>query len=576
MKKIAIVDKDKCKPSACSKECEKFCPVNRKGEKCVEILSKCKINEDLCIGCAICAKRCPLSALEIINLPFADENKLVHRYGENGFALYGLPHPKEGNIVGFLGRNGIGKTTAIKILSGQEKPNFGKKEIDENDIKNFFKGSELLSYFETLTKKSISYKPQNLSFLYVDVGVKDFLLKRGNEEKILELAKKINAESILSKRLNTLSGGELQKVAILAASLKESDIYFFDEPLAYLDIEERIKISKFIEDITKGKTTFIVEHDLLILDYLSDYLHIFFGQKGCFGLVSGIKSTSYAINSYLDGYLKEENIRIREKPINFNFTKNCLVSGDVFSKWPSFKKTYEGFNFECSQGEIRTGHIYGILGKNGTGKTTFMKCLAGLEEVEIGGKKEIINLSLKVSYKPQYVSSDSEELVRDIVIKEKIDKKICSHFGIENFYQKKVKNLSGGELQVLAIVRCLSKEADIYLLDEPSAYLDVEERVYLAKLIKDFIIEKGKTAFVIDHDLLLISYIADSIIYFSGERGKYGKLEGIFEFEKGIVKLLQDLDITLRKDKESGRPRINKRDSVLDREQKERGEWAIF
>jgi ATP-binding cassette subfamily E protein 1 len=216
------------------------------------------------------------------------------------------------------------------------------------------------------------------------------------------------------------------------------------------------------------------------------------------------------------------------------------------------------------------------LGKNGTGKTTFVKCLAGLEEVELNGKKTKIDLDLKISYKPQYLPSDSDEIVRDIIIKEKIEKSISSEFHLEDIYQKRIKNLSGGELQRFSIARCLAKEADIYLIDEPSAYLDVEERISLAKTIKDFMMEKEKICFVVDHDLLLISYLADSILVFSGEASKIGKSSEVFSFEKGISELLKSLDITLRKDKDSGRPRINKKDSVLDREQKRKGNWAVF
>ena len=136
--------------------------------------------------------------------------------------------------------------------------------------------------------------------------------------------------------------------------------------------------------------------------------------------------------------------------------------------------------------------------------------------------------------------------------------------------------MSGGELQRFSIARCLAKEAEVYLIDEPSAYLDVEERISVAKAIKDIMTEKEKTAFVVDHDLLLMSYLADSIINFEGEPGITGQASKIRGFEEGISKLLKSLEVTLRKDKDSGRPRINKKDSVLDREQKATGKWAIF
>ncbi len=571
--KLAIIHNEKCKLNACGHECKKYCPVEKKEkDSCVLIENKVKIDEKTCIGCGICQKRCPFEAIEVINLPSIKEEELVFRYGENGFALYGLPVPSQGNIIGLLGRNGIGKSTAIKILSGQEKINFGK-ETTEKEILNYFQGSGLKNYFAGLGSKKISYKPQNLSKLSANVKVIDLLKQRGDEKEIRKLAMELNVSQIVENKTNELSGGELQKVAIIAASLGDSDVYFFDEPFAYLDIGERLRVSDFIKKISKNKMTIIVEHDLLVLDYLVDYINIFYGSGGAFGLVSELKTAKYGVNSYLHGFLKEENLRIRDKEINFNFTKNPSISGLKISKWPDFNIKFEsGFKLSVKAGEIQQNHVVGILGRNRTGKTTFIRALVG----EIQTSEGKIDLDLKISYKPQYLFTENEEIVKDICLREKINKKLMSLFNLGVFQQKKISELSGGELQCFSIARCLAKEADVYFFDEPSAYLDVEERISSAKAIKEIMIEKQKTAFVVEHDLLLISYLADSIINFDGEAGVEGNSREVKDFEKGIFELLKSLDITLRKDKESGRPRINKKGSVLDREQKEKGEWAVL
>ena len=521
-----------------------------------------------------------MTAASIVKLPTVKEEELIFRYGKNGFAIYGLPLPKENSILGLLGRNGIGKTTAMELLTGKKKINFGKEDATEKEIKKFFQGSEFLKYFQK-ADKTISYKPQNLSSLAQDVKVHELLKKLGNENKISELIKKLKIENILENKLNKISGGELQKVAIIAASIKEAEVYFFDEPLAFLDIEERIRVSDFIRELSRGKIVIVIEHDLLIMDYLTEYTNIFFGQPGCFGLVSGIKSTRYGINSYLDGYLKEENIKIRDKPLNFNLTKHKNLTGRTIGTCPAFEKKYENFMLKVKKGEIKENCVVGILGKNGTGKTTFVKCLAGLEKVKEEGKspEKPLNLDLKISYKPQYLHNVEEEKnipIAAIMAKEKINKKIASTFNLENIYQKSISQLSGGELQRFSIARCLAKEADVYLLDEPSAYLDIEERISVAKAIKELMNEKQKTAFVVDHDLLLMSYVSDNIIVFSGEPGKIGETSELLNLEEGISLLLKQLDITLRKDKDTGRPKINDKDSVLDREQKKNKEWVIF
>lgn len=584
--RLAIIKKEKCKPLLCAKECMKCCPLNKKGQECVTVGDKAVIDEKLCIGCAICVKRCPFDAIEIINLPSVNEENLINRFGQNGFALYGLPLPKKGSVLGLLGRNGIGKSTAVEILAGKSIPNFGKSDNKETILEHY-KGTEFGKYFESLGKDvKVAYKPQNLAFLSVNLKVIDLLRQRGEESKIKELAKELHVEHLLENNLSKLSGGELQKIAILTSCLKDADMYFFDEPLAYLDIVERLRVSDFIKKISEGKTVIVIEHDLLILDYLTEYLNIFYGVPGAFGLVSGVKSSTNGVNTYLEGFIKEENLRIRDSALSFNFTKNQMVAGRQITEWPAFSKNFgspeeltsdkASFKLNAKAGVIRENHVIGILGKNGTGKTSFVKCLAGLEEVEIEGIKTKLDLDLKISYKPQYLDTNSEDFVRDVMFKEKISKNLASMFSLEVLYHKQIKTLSGGELQRFSIARALAKEADIYLIDEPSAYLDVEERIACAKAIKEVMVQTGKTAFVVDHDLLLISYLADSVILFSGKSGIEGNSSEVYGFEKGISELLKQLDITLRKDKESGRPRINKKGSVLDREQKEAGNYAEF
>lgn len=146
--RLAIVHKEKCKQTACGHVCKKYCPVEKKeADSCVVIKDRAVIDEKTCIGCSICKQRCPFEAIDIINLPTVDEKDIVYRYGENGFALYKLPIPREGKVVGILGRNGIGKSTAVEILAGKKKINLGKEDNDKEESKGFFKRNRVDEIF---------------------------------------------------------------------------------------------------------------------------------------------------------------------------------------------------------------------------------------------------------------------------------------------------------------------------------------------------------------------------------------------------------------------------------------------
>jgi len=136
---IAVVDLDRCQPDRCSYECKNYCPPNRTGKECITLRGEetdegqpeqIHISEEICLGetCGICVEKCPFDAIEIINLPKELQDDPAHRYGENAFSLYGLPAPQDGQVTGILGPNGIGKTTAVRILAGELEPNLGRHD----------------------------------------------------------------------------------------------------------------------------------------------------------------------------------------------------------------------------------------------------------------------------------------------------------------------------------------------------------------------------------------------------------------------------------------------------------------
>ncbi|HLG23774.1 MAG TPA: ribosome biogenesis/translation initiation ATPase RLI [Candidatus Nanoarchaeia archaeon] len=581
MTRLAIVDNEKLKDMSLKIHIRNICPVNRMGKECIKIEedSKLSIDELLCTGCGICPKAAPF-AIKIINLPEELTTKPLHRYGENQFVLYSIPTPTFGNVTGILGVNGIGKSTAIKVLAGVLKPNFGdysKKDADFEELISFFKGTEAQSFFEKIHKGEIkvAYKPQQVDLIPKTTKGKviDLLKKVDEKNEVDKIVEELELKEIMNNEVSEISGGELQRVAIAATVLKKANLYIFDEPTSYLDIKQRIKISKFIKNLVSEKSAvLVVEHDLVILDYIADLIHLMYGKEDAYGIVSGVKPVRNGINVYLSGYIKEENIRFRDSKIKFAEKPPIEKRHNptVITSWEGVEKKLGNFSLKSEKGNIHKNEIIGILGENGTGKTTFVKMLAHVLKSDKGE----ISQKIKVSYKPQYLGV-SDELVIDVLktAYQKYEVQIISPLNIVPLGLKKLSELSGGELQRVAIAKCLEQDADLYLLDEPSAYLDSEQRLLLSKTIRDFIEHKAASALIVDHDLLFIDYISDKLIVFEGKPAVNGTVTGPFEMEDGMNRFLKELNITLRRDPETNRPRVNKLNSRLDREQKDKGKF---
>lgn len=584
--RIAIVHRERCHPQRCGTECIHYCPRVRTGDETVIIgeSKKAEISEELCVGCGICVKKCPFDALDIISLP-EELEVATHRYGKNGFALYGLPIPVPGKVTGILGANGIGKSTSVKILSGSLQPNMGNLESGAswNEVLKKFAGTELFDYLKMVSEKQIkvSIKPQYIDYIpKVFTGTAEELLKTTDERgKLNQYISALKLEAILDRKIDALSGGELQRVAIAACLSRVADFYFLDEITPFLDIYQRMVTARLIRDLAVEKPIVIVEHDLAILDMLADTVHVGYGRPSVFGVITRPKGVRIGINQYLDGFLHEENVRFREYAVVFDKRAHAVKSvRNVLFTFPQMTKTYPTFSLGVHGGEVRRGEVLGIVGANGIGKSTFAKLLAGVEAPD-GGSND---LKVKVSFKPQYMTGETDATVEQLLrgITRKFDSSYYQHEILEPLtmtpiLQSPVNTLSGGELQRVAIAACLSREADLYILDEPSAHLDVEQRVKVTRMIKHLAEGRDAGIMVIDHDIYMIDMISERILVFEGEPGRHGEAAGPFDMREGMNRFLQNLGVTFRRDK-TGRPRINKPESFLDREQKMNREYYYY
>lgn len=620
MTRIAIVNPERCKPKKCVQECKKACPVVKLGKLCIEVGPKSKIafiSEPLCIGCGICVKKCPFEAIQIINLPKDLERNTTHRYSANSFKLHRLPMPRPGQVLGLVGTNGIGKSTALKILAGKMKPNLGRFENppDWEEILVHFRGSELQNYFTKVLEDTLkaTIKPQYVDHIPRAVrGLVGEILKNKDERTAIEgwdvldwATTEAELKHVLDREVGVLSGGELQRFAIAAVAVQFADVYMFDEPSSYLDVKQRLTAAHMIRQLLEGdvgskRYILVVEHDLAVLDYLSDYVSVLYGQAGGYGVVTMPFSVRVGINAFLAGYIPTENLRFRDDALTFKISERAEEGdskNDVVRSYsyPSMSKTQtrgeSRFVLHVEEGTFTDSEIIVLLGENGTGKTTFVRMLAGLLKSDEQVKLEEEGLEyeaslagvpdLNVSYKPQKISPKFQGTVQELLHKRirssylhpQFNTDVMKPLNMDNIIDNGVQTLSGGELQRLAICLALGTPADVYLIDEPSAYLDSEQRVNCAKVIKRFIMHSKKTAFVVEHDFIMATYLADRVVVYTGQPGIEATATSPQSLLSGMNQFLKSLEVTFRRDPTNFRPRINKRGSQKDAEQKRSGNY---
>jgi len=596
--RIAIVNSDKCKPKKCRQECKKSCPVVRTGKLCIEVAPDSKIafiSERLCIGCGICPKKCPFDAINIINLPTNLETQVTHRYSANSFKLHRLPMPRPGQVLGLVGTNGIGKSTALKILAGKLKPNLGRYDNppDWEEILKYFRGSELQNYFTKILEDNLKAvtKPQ-----YVDqipravkgtdrsVGFQITQRSQVDEDRLNEITEALELKQVWDRDIDLLSDGELQRFAIAMVCVQKADVYMFDEPSSFLDVKQRLAAGRIIRSLLRPDCfVIVVEHDLSILDYLSDYICVLYGKPAVYGVVTAPFSVREGINILLDGNIPTENLRFREESLQFRVGEageEFLMDRSRAYTYPNMTKTLGNFSLTINKGDFTDSEIIVMMGENGTGKTTFCKMLAGALQPDDGKKIPPMNISMK----PQKITPKFQGTVRQLFFKRikaaflnpQFQTDVYKPLKMDDFIDQEVQNLSGGELQRVAIVLALGLPADIYLIDEPSAYLDSEQRIVASRVIKRFIMHSKKTAFVVEHDFIMATYLADRVIVFDGQPSIKSRANTPESLLSGCNKFLQSLDVTFRRDPNTYRPRINKLHSQLDNEQKSNGNYFFL
>ncbi|KAF8842878.1 P-loop containing nucleoside triphosphate hydrolase protein, partial [Paxillus ammoniavirescens] len=501
--------------------------------------------------------------------------------------------PRPGQVLGLVGTNGIGKSTALKILAGKLKPNLGRYDDppDWQEILKYFRGSELQNYFTKVLEDNLKalIKPQYVD--HIPRAIKgnltvtqmlDSKLELDNKQKMCD---ELELNNVLDREVSQLSGGELQRFAIAMSCIQKADVYMFDEPSSYLDVKQRLKAAEVIRSLlTPSCYVIAVEHDLSVLDYLSDFVCCLYGKPSMYGVVTMPYSVREGINIFLDGFIPTENLRFREESLSFKMMETAeelIVDKTRHYTYPAMTKTMGDFKLTVEAGSFTDSEIVVMLGENGTGKTTFVRLLAGVMAPDV----ETDKMELAVSLKPQTISPKFPGTVRMLLLKQikqafmhpQFQSDVLKPMSLDNIMDQEVKTLSGGELQRVAIVLALGKpNVSVYLLDEPSSFLDSEQRIIASKVIKRFILHAKKTAFVIEHDFIMATYLADRVIVFEGQPAISATATPPQSLLSGMNRFLASLEITFRRDPTNFRPRVNKLNSIKDREQKAAGNYFFL
>ncbi|CAH8260368.1 unnamed protein product [Arabidopsis lyrata] len=531
-----------------------------------------------CIKCGLRVEKCPCESVQdFYVVP-------THKYGHESFRLLRLPVTRMGKVLGIVGANSIGKTTSVKILAGELKPNLGnvKNPPEWEEIIPHFHDSELESYFTRRQKKTLKVlvKPALKETKVADWKCKNFwanwvlyeVQDRGREvlDKICNDLELHNLERCVEE----LSADELQRFRIALVAVRKADVYIFDNPSTFLDVRQRHKAAQVIRSLLRPDCyVIVVENDLSVVDFVADEICLLYGKPGKYGVATLPFSVKEGINVFLSGYLPREQFRFRDDSLSFEVSNNITPQDEYMKVYGRYQYSdisrTGGLNLNIVGGEFDNSQIVVVVGPRYTGKSLFLEFLERMHP-RVSYKREHIGYAgCELATVRRHLNCLIPGTIRDCRFR--VD--VMEPLGIVQLFEQSVSTLSASALQKLAITICLGMHADYYLIDEPGRHLDIEQKICVSKVIKRYTRYIQKPAVVVEHDLMMLYYLADRVVLFEGKPHVTGIGHAPQSLVSGMNQLLQELNITVRRDPANMVPRINKVGSLEDEEQKSAGKY---
>ncbi|ASS37492.1 ABC transporter ATP-binding protein [Mogibacterium pumilum] len=430
---------------------------------------------------------------------------------------------KKGECVLFTGKSGSGKSSIINSINGLAVQYDGASmggiiRIDNKDIRN------LKLHEISILVSSVFQNPKThffninttleLLFYLENIG----LSKTQMDERLNEMLELFPINHLLNRDIFKLSGGEKQILCIAASYISGTEIIVLDEPSSNLD-EDNIAILKemLIKLKDKGKTLIISEHRIFYLMDIVD--RVFLIQAG------KIKSEYTKID-----FMKIPSKVLNELGLRSNTKTDLIVpkiqgDGSLQIKSIEYKLNGEKNKLLFKNISFEIGKIYGIVGTNGIGKSTFLRCLVGCErkskdEIYLDGKKLSKTDRLKIS---SLVMQDvNHQLFTDSVISEvslgikniesSYVENILRKLDLSEFKERHPMSLSGGQKQRVAIASVLCKNSKFVFFDEPTSGMDYYNMMNISKLINECKSD-DKIIFIVSHDQEFLNSTADYVIY---------------------------------------------------------------